>query len=126
MTHENMLLRPLPLLSRARKIELPHVPIVELADRTLRGISQVVFQNNLLSGLVILGAIAYNSGAYATSCMLGTVVATLTALLLRADRARPRRSGRRDHPGGELPALVSVSTAPLTMSADARGLAGPM
>jgi urea transporter len=90
MTHENMLLRPLPLLSRAQRIELPHIPVVELADWTLRGISQVVFQNNLITGLVILGAIAYNSGAYATSCVLGTVVATLTAVLLRADRGQIR------------------------------------
>jgi urea transporter len=59
---------------------------MELADWTLRGISQVVFQNNLLTGLVILGAIFYNSGAYGVSCILGTVTATVTAFLLVADR----------------------------------------
>jgi urea transporter len=59
---------------------------MELADWTLRGISQVVFQNNLLTGLVILGGIFYNSGTYGVSAILGTVTATVTALLLVANR----------------------------------------
>ncbi len=36
-------------------------PIFGIIDWTLRGIGQVVFQNNPISGAVILGAIFYNS-----------------------------------------------------------------
>lgn len=86
MTLKNISLRLVPLANRSRRIDLPHLGAIDLADWTLRGISQVVFQNNRLTGLVILGAIAYNSGTYAVSCVLGTVAATLTAVLLQADR----------------------------------------
>jgi urea transporter len=56
-------------------------------DWVLRGIGQVVFQNNPLSGLVILLAILFNSWIYAFILVVGTVVGTGTAWLLRADRA---------------------------------------
>lgn len=55
-------------------------------DWVLRGIGQVVFQNNPLSGLVILLAILYNSWIYAFILLVGAAVATGTAWLLRADR----------------------------------------
>src|SRR6516165_5416549 len=79
MTLKNMSLRLIPLANRPRRVDLAHLRVIDLADWTLRGISQVVFQNNRLTGLVILGAIAYNSGTYAVSCVLGTIAATLTA-----------------------------------------------
>ena len=88
MTLKNMSLRLVPLANRRHRIDLPDLRVIDLADWTLRGISQVVFQNNRLTGLVILGAIAYNSGTYAVSCVLGTVAATLTAILLQADRGQ--------------------------------------
>jgi len=53
---------------------------------TLRGVGQVVFQNNPVSGAVILGGLYYNSWIYGTVCLVGTAVGTLTALLLKADR----------------------------------------
>jgi urea transporter len=77
-----------PLAIRVRRVGAPQLRVIDLANWTLRGISQVVLQNNRLTGLVILGAIAYNSGTYAASCVLGTVVATLTAILLKADRGQ--------------------------------------
>jgi len=55
-------------------------------DWVLRGIGQVVFQNNPLSGLVILGALFFNSWIYGAICLLGAVVATFTAIVLKADR----------------------------------------
>jgi urea transporter len=51
----------------------------------LRGIGQVVFQNNPVSGLIILGALFFNSWIYGAICLLGAVVATLTARVLDAD-----------------------------------------
>jgi urea transporter len=55
-------------------------------DWIFRGIGQVVFQNNPISGAVILGAIFYNSWIYGIVCLFGTIISTLTALLLKADK----------------------------------------
>ncbi len=55
-------------------------------DWVLRGIGQVVFQNNPISGAVILTGIFYNSWIYGTACLAGTIIGTLTALLFRADK----------------------------------------
>ncbi|KQY11538.1 urea transporter [Rhizobium sp. Root482] len=65
-------------------------PSLSFADWCLRGIGQVVFQNNPLSGLVILAALALNSWIYAAICVAGVVAATGTAVLLKADRALMR------------------------------------
>ncbi|MDM0014554.1 urea transporter [Variovorax sp. J22P168] len=56
-------------------------------DWALRGVGQVVFQNNPLSGLVIVGAIFYNSWVYGTILVIGVIVGTATACLLQADRS---------------------------------------
>lgn len=61
-------------------------PIVGIIDWILRGIGQVVFQNNPISGAVILGAIFYNSWIYGIACLVGTIISTLTALLFKADK----------------------------------------
>ncbi|MDE3225232.1 MAG: urea transporter [Nitrospirota bacterium] len=61
-------------------------PTLGIADWVLRGIGQVVFQNNPISGAVILAAIFYNSRIYGTVCLLGTVIGTLTAMGFKADR----------------------------------------
>lgn len=55
------------------------------AIHVLRGIGQVVFQNNPVSGLIILGALFFNSWIYGVICLLGAIVATLTARILDAD-----------------------------------------
>ncbi|WP_434581766.1 urea transporter [Carbonactinospora thermoautotrophica] len=68
-------------------VALPDIPVVHRwPEWTLRGISQVVFQNNWLTGLIILGAIFYNSWVYGVACLVGTVTSTVTAVLLKADR----------------------------------------
>ncbi|MDE3035625.1 MAG: urea transporter [Nitrospirota bacterium] len=61
-------------------------PTLGIADWVLRGIGQVVLQNNPISGAVILAAIFYNSRIYGTVCLLGTVIGTLTAMGFKADR----------------------------------------
>jgi urea transporter len=66
------------------------LPGARLLDWVLRGIGQVVFQNNWLTGVVILVAIFYNSWVYGIACVVGTLVATLTAMALKADRALVR------------------------------------
>lgn len=61
-------------------------PRLGFLDWVLRGVGQVVFQNNPLSGAVILVAIFYNSWIYGTACLFGTMVSTTTALLFKADK----------------------------------------
>ena len=54
-------------------------------DAVLRGLGQVVFQNNPLTGLLILLAISVNSFVYAGAALFGAVVGTYVAMLLRID-----------------------------------------
>jgi urea transporter len=61
-------------------------PLWGFFDWALRGIGQVVFQNNPVSGLVILAAIFYNSWIYGLVIVIGVVTGTATACLLQADR----------------------------------------
>lgn len=61
-------------------------PTLGFVDWVLRGIGQVVFQNNPVSGAVILAAIYYNSWIYGTVCLIGAAIGTLTALWLKADK----------------------------------------
>lgn len=61
-------------------------PALGFLDWVLRGIGQVVFQNNPLSGAIILAGIYYNSWIYGTVCLFGTIISTVTALLFKADR----------------------------------------
>ncbi|TCK83484.1 urea transporter [Albibacterium bauzanense] len=49
----------------------------------LRGMGQVMFQNNALSGLLFLAGIFYNSWLLALAVVLGTVISTATAQLLK-------------------------------------------
>lgn len=61
-------------------------PTLGFIDWVLRGIGQVVFQNNPISGAVILGGIFYNSWIYGMVCLFGTIISTVTALLFKADK----------------------------------------
>uniref|UniRef100_G1NAH2 Urea transporter n=1 Tax=Meleagris gallopavo TaxID=9103 RepID=G1NAH2_MELGA len=67
---------------------LPDKPImIQFVDWVLRGISQVMFVNNPLSGLIVVaGFLVQNPWWTLTGC-LGTVVSTLTALILGQDRS---------------------------------------
>lgn len=52
----------------------------------LKGIGQVMLQNNAVTGLLFLIGIFYNSWLMGLGALLGVVVSTLTALLLRYPR----------------------------------------
>jgi urea transporter len=94
-------------------------PTLGFVDWSLRGIGQVVFQNNPLSGLIILLALFFNSTVYGTICILGGVVATAMAILLKADRGLIR-----DGLFGFNGVLVALSLVAFT-SADFRAGAVP-
>lgn len=49
----------------------------------LRGIGQVMFQNNNYSGALFLGGIFYNSWLMGLAALLGTIVSTISAQILR-------------------------------------------
>ncbi|KAM6034201.1 urea transporter 2-like [Chlamydotis macqueenii] len=61
--------------------------MIQFIDWVLRGISQVMFVNNPLSGLVVVaGFLVQNPWWTLTGC-LGTVISTLTGLILGQDRS---------------------------------------
>ncbi|XP_031514661.1 urea transporter 1 isoform X2 [Papio anubis] len=59
--------------------------VLQFIDWILRGISQVVFVNNPISGILILVGLLFQNPWWALTGWLGTVVSTLTALLLSQD-----------------------------------------
>ncbi|XP_023063394.1 urea transporter 1 isoform X2 [Piliocolobus tephrosceles] len=60
--------------------------VLQFIDWILRGISQVVFVNNPISGILILVGLLFQNPWWALTGWLGTVVSTLMALLLSQDR----------------------------------------
>ncbi|WP_260723540.1 urea transporter [Dactylosporangium roseum] len=71
-------------------------PIGQFTDACLRGASQVMLQNNPLTGLLILAAVAWGSirtgtPAVVVGAVVALIVGTFTAVLLRADTASWRQ-----------------------------------
>jgi urea transporter len=62
-------------------------PAVAVVDTLLRGVGQVMFQNNPLTGLLFLVGIFVNSLKFGGVALLGVAASTLAAYLLGADRA---------------------------------------
>ncbi|CAL8347781.1 unnamed protein product [Lota lota] len=60
--------------------------LLQLMDWVLRGAAQVMFVNNPLSGLIIFGGLLLQSRWLALNGFVGTLFATLSALLLRQSR----------------------------------------
>nr|XP_027791449.1 urea transporter 1 [Marmota flaviventris] len=61
--------------------------VLQFIDWILRGISQVVFVSNPISGILILVGLLVQNPWWALNGCVGTVVSTLTALLLSQDRS---------------------------------------
>lgn len=64
--------------------------LLGFADTVLRGLGQVMFQNNSYAGLLFLVGIACNSFVFAGAALLGTIASTLAAIILGADRQAVR------------------------------------
>lgn len=56
---------------------------MRLIQIILRGIGQVMFQNNIYSGILFLIGIFYNSWLLGLAALLGTIISTGSALLLK-------------------------------------------
>jgi urea transporter len=61
-------------------------PAVGVVDTLLRGVGQVMFQNNPLTGLLFLVGILVNSFKFGGAGLLGLAASTLAAYLLGTDR----------------------------------------
>ena len=68
----------------------PGAQIVGFVDAILRGIGQVMLQNNSFTGLLFLAGVFYNSFLFGLAMLLGTGVSTLSAMLLGVERAQIR------------------------------------
>lgn len=60
--------------------------LMQILDWVLRGAAQVMFVNNPLSGLIIFGGLILQNYWWALNGFVGTLFATLSALLLRQNR----------------------------------------
>ena len=69
---------------------LERYPLADFVNYVLRGIGQVIFINNPISGLLILVALFIQSPWVGAMGLLGVVSSTLTALLLKGDRTSLR------------------------------------
>nr|XP_004656876.2 urea transporter 2 isoform X1 [Jaculus jaculus]XP_045000473.1 urea transporter 2 isoform X1 [Jaculus jaculus] len=62
-------------------------PVFQFLDWVLRGMSQVMFVNNPLSGMLIVLGLFVQNPWWAIAGCLGTIVSTLTALVLSQDKS---------------------------------------
>lgn len=68
----------------------PPKQALEFLDTVLRGVGQVMLQNNSYAGLLFLVGIFYNSALFGAAVLVGAGVSTATAKLLAADRSQVR------------------------------------
>lgn len=80
------------IISTGLEIEggAPALELLAFLDAVLRGIGQVLLQNNSYAGLLFLIGIFCNSALFGTAVLVGAAVSTATARLLGADRALVR------------------------------------
>lgn len=61
--------------------------VIQLLDWIFRGVAQVMFVNNPLSGLLITSGLLLQNPWWALNGLLGTLVSTVSAILLRQNRS---------------------------------------
>jgi urea transporter len=64
--------------------------VLIFSDTVLRGIGQVMFQNNSYAGAVFLAGIFYNSTSLGWAALIGTIASTSAAIFLGANRGQIR------------------------------------
>lgn len=63
------------------------IVVIQLLDWVFRGVAQVMFVNNPLSGLLITAGLFLQSPWWAVNGLLGTLVSTMSAILLGQKRS---------------------------------------
>lgn len=79
---------------------LMYQPLLNFINATLRGIGQVIFVNNPVSGLLFLIAMFIQAPWLGTMSLLGTAIATLTAIILQKYLAKIFQINRDDIQNG--------------------------
>ena len=74
----------------AANTQPPAQATLRFLDAVLRGIGQVMFQNNRTTGLLMLIGIFWNSTLLGVAALVGTAASTATAMLLRLNPALVR------------------------------------
>lgn len=64
--------------------------VLGFVDAVLRGVGQVMLQNNSYAGLLFLAGLFYNSRLFGTAVVVGTVVSTGSAIWLGAEASKVR------------------------------------
>ena len=70
--------------------EGPFEAVVGFVDSVLRGIGQVMLQNNSYAGLLFLIGVFYNSPLFGVGVVVGAVASTTTAAFLTVDKSQVR------------------------------------
>ncbi|MGH9359093.1 MAG: urea transporter [Terriglobia bacterium] len=68
----------------------PTEALLSFLDSVLRGVGQVMLQNNSYAGLCFLAGIFYNSRLFGIAVVVGTSVSTLSAMFIAAERSKVR------------------------------------
>ena len=68
----------------------PTESLLRFLDSVLRGVAQVMLQNNSYAGLFFLAGIFYNSRLFGTAVVVGTAVSTIAAMLLAVEASKVR------------------------------------
>ena len=85
--------------------------IVRFTETLLRGVGNVVLQDNALTGLLVIVGIAVNSWTAAVDFLIGAAIATLVAMWFKADK-HAIEHGMFAFSGGYVGLLVGVFAAP--------------
>ncbi|HAT15384.1 MAG TPA: hypothetical protein DCS91_19035 [Microcoleaceae bacterium UBA11344] len=82
------LTRLLPITGTLQTLNqrLAHRPLLDFLNYNLRGIGQVIFVNNPISGLLILVALFIQSPWVGVMSVVGFLASTLTAIAFNLDR----------------------------------------
>ncbi|MES2361717.1 MAG: urea transporter [Pseudomonadota bacterium] len=64
--------------------------LLAFADTVLRGIGQVMLQNNSYAGLIFLAGVFYNATIFGLAVLVGTAASSATATLLGVERSQLR------------------------------------
>lgn len=104
-------LDPLPVSGTLQGLNqrLERRPVADFFNYTLRGVGQVIFANNPISGVLVLLALLIQSPWGCLLSLVGVLTSTVTALLLRCDRTSLRNGffGYNGLPVGAALALFS-------------------
>lgn len=85
--------KPLRITATGLEVEgnSPLHCLTRFIDTILRGVGQVMLQNNSFAGLIFLIGIIYNSALFGLAVVIGTAASTATAILLAVDRTQIRQ-----------------------------------